>query len=789
MAAAFPSDAMPTDEGICSICIQPLRDPEKLTCNHAFCRQCLERVQLTSNSGSRSHSDCPMCNCEFSIGGSGIDALPSGFLNLLHGVDAHDEEELQNGLEKCQLNLAGVHNGSSHRPCDACADGRGADYLCKDCVKYMCGGCVCAHVRTCTSKEHYIVSLADDDGGGSSGGRPTDLLPSRGFAVESSGSSSSSRRRARTCAAHDGEVLRLYCETCAAAICGDCTVSTHGGHSFVYLQDAVAEASAAAARLVADAAGGARAIEDGARGAAMMADRVEARAQAAAAEVRAIVRRHVAALVERERDLLCRIERVRQVKGRSLRAQLGSLRAQLAHVARASDDARRALADGDEVDVLAARDAIAAAVKRVKALAAHLQPHEDDAIAFTPPDAALYNAVSSLGTVSSGAYAPNALASGEGLRSALRGKVATFVVHAKDHYGDARAMGGDPINVLCEAPDASVYSGDVCDQHNGSYVITYCPPMEGAHRVHVTIRGNHIHGSPFAVSVRSGRTYASVGQDAFQFGEEGDQDGQLCRPWGICTDKYGHVVVADRSNNRIQVFHPDGKFLHKFGSPGTHSGQFDRPAGVACNLNNHIVVADKDNHRVQLFTLTGMFIAKFGERGSKNGQFNYPWDVAVNTNGQILVSDTRNHRIQLFSADGAFINKYGFEGALWKHFDSPRGVTFNRDGHVIVTDFNNHRLLVIQPDFQSARFLGQEGSANGQFMRPQGVAVDQEGNMIVADSRNHRIQIFQPSGNFLCKFGNNGTALGQMDRPSGVCVTPDGRIVVVDFGNSRIQVL
>ena len=58
--------------------------------------------------------------------------------------------------------------------------------------------------------------------------------------------------------------------------------------------------------------------------------------------------------------------------------------------------------------------------------------------------------------------------------------------------------------------------------------------------------------------------------------------------------------MADRSNNRIQIFNPDGSFYHMFGSPGSRPSQFDRPAGVAVDNKGHIIVVDKDNHRVQV---------------------------------------------------------------------------------------------------------------------------------------------------------------------------------------------
>lgn len=40
---------------------------------------------------------------------------------------------------------------------------------------------------------------------------------------------------------------------------------------------------------------------------------------------------------------------------------------------------------------------------------------------------------------------------------------------------------------------------------------------------------------------------------AFSFGSYGEKEGQLNRPWGVCCNKTGHIIVSDRSNHRIQV--------------------------------------------------------------------------------------------------------------------------------------------------------------------------------------------------------------------------------------------
>jgi tripartite motif-containing protein 71 len=283
-----------------------------------------------------------------------------------------------------------------------------------------------------------------------------------------------------------------------------------------------------------------------------------------------------------------------------------------------------------------------------------------------------------------------------------------FTVIIKDHLNEIRQGFNDAIKVVVQTPDGRPIRTSIFDNQNGTQRVSWAPQVEGEHIISVMVKDLHIQCSPYKVHVRSGRNYNHIGQPLFVFGGEGTDSGKVCRPWGVTCSREGLILVANRSNNRVEVFTADGTFHHNFGSGGKLNGQFDRPASVCCDKTNRIIVADKDNHRIQIFTVAGEFLMTFGERGPKVGQFNYPWDVACNSKNEILVSDTRNHRIQLFSPTGDFLIKYGFEGAMWKHFDSPRGVCFTPGDHAVVTDFNNHRLLVVSPNFQKAQFLGKE---------------------------------------------------------------------------------
>lgn len=295
--------------------------------------------------------------------------------------------------------------------------------------------------------------------------------------------------------------------------------------------------------------------------------------------------------------------------------------------------------------------------------------------------------------------------------------------------------------------------------------------------------GQAIPGYWMSVTVKPTRSPVP-GVPMFSFGREGQDEGQVSRPWGLCVDREGNIIVADRRNNRIQIFSNRGEFKTMFGSKGTGPGEFDLPAGITTDTYGRIIVIDKDNHRVQIFTSSGNFILKFGSFGKECGQFQYPWDVAVNTLGNIVVTDTRNHRIQLFTSDGTYITKFVFEGAnpakMLKGPTTPRGVCFTTSGNIIVSDFENHRLLMVDPTLSKVlHCVGREGSGIGELNRPSGIVTDDDGRIIVADSKNHRVLVFTSELRILWAVDLKSPGLDDKDRPSDVALTPEGYLVVL----------
>uniref|UniRef100_A0A0N5AF22 B box-type domain-containing protein n=1 Tax=Syphacia muris TaxID=451379 RepID=A0A0N5AF22_9BILA len=693
---------------------------------------------------------------------------------------------------------------------------------CIQCGDTLCNECVVAHNRVRMTRDHNLVSLES-------------LYPGMGVPIQSPLKNDNVRREEpgnEICESHDLMVI-CTCVSCGGAnLCKLCIYS-HAKHQIVPFGDLRSSFNS----LLSSTKHDQKDVEDALVTVRRMADRVEASVQAVGRELRSVAHLLISAIEDRKRILMQKVDTIRQSKLGTLQVQSERISTRLASINEALQNAQ-SLSLSDDVNDSQIRSAFEALLSVLREPRLILVPSETDQIRFIQPDAAFVNKVRNMGNVDSGPCARTSHIIGEGYKRAIRDRTSTIIVQLRDACGDICASTSDVnISAVCLNPNDQEVQTHIVDREPGVYAISYYPIDEGDHLLDVRLRGVSISGCPAVVRVRKGRNYAAIARNGplFSFGGEGSEDGKLCRPWGICCDLKGRIIVADRSNNRIQaniisfIFDKDGAFLMKFGSPGSRPGQFDRPAGIAVNSLNEIVVADKDNHRIQVFNESGTFLLKFGERGRSPGTFNYPWGVAVNAYNEIAVSDTRNRRVQIFSAQGQYLRKFGFDSAVcYKNLDSPRGVCYMHDGQLLISDFNNHRLVLTSPRSSNEfKCYGSEGQAEGFFCRPQGIAMDNEGHILVCDSRNNRVQVLN-ADDFRCiaSFGGSAspkssspqqtgitskgsapvdnyfgvnmtnklpsssadTAIPMLDRPTDVCVSPDGLIYVVEFGSNYIRV-
>ncbi len=670
--------------------------------------------------------------------------------------------------------------------------------FCIECQEFLCSNCMSSHQEATSSESHQIILSTSSH----STTPPTSLSNDAPISQSKAVSSQSTEPpptfeedELDSCVEHPEEKLAYFCSTCVVLVCETCVKTDHPHHNCSGLREAYMHFGP---RDVKDLLGKAQVELDLLKGSLEetrhMNARVSDKQQEAISNVSKIFQTHREKLAKREMEIVAQVKEIADLRTSALAEEDSHISKALNTLQSLTQEGERLLQNGNRSKILVTYLQLEDSLKSCYPYTTSRTPCEDDSFILKSSTSSVQSALKNLCMLTTTPYPPLCTVMGEGFYHPRVNRLCTVVVTTKDRAGEPCLEGGERLFVQLKAitngnDGGMIVTMELIDNLDGSYSINFRPRVKGEHQLVVAMRGQHVQGSPFTLHVDGGREYGRLGVVTRVFGSEGCHTNQFCRPWGICADQKGNIIVGDRSNHRIQVFDINGVFKHKFGTEGVRQGQFNRPAGVAITREGDVVVADKDNHRIQVLKIDGTFLFMFGSKGGNDGQMIYPYDVAVNQlDGRIGVTDTGNHRLLIFSHDGILLGKFGYKGYLCGHFDSPRGISFDDEGHIIVTDFNVHHILVIHPDGTTARILGSQGNGNGQFMRPQGLAVDHMGNYIVADTRNNRIVIMNPKGNFIGKFGTPGTGPGQFDRPTSITVLPDGHIAVVDFGNSRIQI-
>ena len=209
------------------------------------------------------------------------------------------------------------------------------------------------------------------------------------------------------------------------------------------------------------------------------------------------------------------------------------------------------------------------------------------------------------------------------------------------------------------------------------------------------------------------------------------------RPSEIVVAEHCHsLFVSDSYNGKVHKFRStDGEYIKSIGGKGSLPGEFDRPNGLCVSNRSHLYVCDSKNHRIQVFNLDLKFVRCFGSYGSKPGQFNWPDNVAIDSSGQLYVTDYRNHRIQCLTNMGTPIACIGKEGNGPGEFFKPNILRI-AGNYMYVTDRRAVSIFTTSGQFIT-RFAGI-CAAN----ELNGLAIDKNGFVFVSDYSGDRILVF-----------------------------------------------
>src|SRR5207248_3390433 len=122
------------------------------------------------------------------------------------------------------------------------------------------------------------------------------------------------------------------------------------------------------------------------------------------------------------------------------------------------------------------------------------------------------------------------------------------------------------------------------------------------------------------------------------WGGLGKEPGKFDVAHGIAIDAKGLLWVADRENERIQIFDDDGKFIREI-----------KYAGLPCGLDigdQYIYMVNGFAGQLLRLDLNGKVLAAVGKSGKGVGEFGEAHYVAVSPKAEIYVADTVNSAVQ-----------------------------------------------------------------------------------------------------------------------------------------------
>lgn len=212
-----------------------------------------------------------------------------------------------------------------------------------------------------------------------------------------------------------------------------------------------------------------------------------------------------------------------------------------------------------------------------------------------------------------------------------------------------------------------------------------------------TVRKFSTDGEPLLTLGTRGRA-SDTGYDGAAYATIARAGPPFNRPTNLAIAPTGDLYVADGYGNaRVHQFAPDGRLIRSWGAPGGGPGEFRIPHGICVLADGRVLVADRENDRIQLFDLDGRYLDEWRD-------IQRPTQLCVGPEGLIYVAELwwrtgqRSHRFGEITADrygrvsvldpgGAVVTRWGGTApGTSGGFTAPHGIAVDSRGDVYVAE-------------------------------------------------------------------------------------------------------
>ncbi len=641
----------------CPICLQEYSEPKVLKCNHVFCKKCLARMWKKKNVKNSEYAiNCPSCRKNTTLGHH---SCPATLKTAFHINCLLDLKEIFERVKNEENKSASIlHAGESEHSTEANNNNR----------------------ETCSL----------------------------------------------SCQTHTNKEFELFCDTCKSLICSHCVFrgQEHHTHNYQMINEAFPHHLQEITTSMEPLNDKLTLIEKEMVKTDKCRTEIIERQTSIQEQIRREMRGLRKILESREEDLISTLNDMSQKKLRGVTSLKDKLVQSHTQITTCMDFMKEKLDKESRMEIIRVKpDLLQQTEELRKAFDSEtdkLRTHVDMSYTGNPD---LKELCENFGKVVSPGFpcADKTLVTGKGLIEPIVGELQTITVQA---INSKFRPCEEPIDsfhatltseITQETNEATV---SIENQKLGMYAITFCPNVQGEHKLDIMLDNHHIKESPFTIHARLHKCYVSSAFLTMR---------NLAGPQGIAIAENGSIYVTEYLKHRVLVLNSRGEELLSFGSCGNDLGQLEYPQGVAIDGNGNILIADSDNHRIQRFSPDGKFIGSVGTKGTGHLQFNCPTDLAFSSKtSRIYVIDT-NCRVTIFNSDFTSAGTFGRKGHRDGQFTHPSGVACDSAGRVYVTDCDRHNVQVFSPE---GKFLK---SMSKTFKFPNGIAIDQKDHIYVAD--------------------------------------------------------
>ena len=157
--------------------------------------------------------------------------------------------------------------------------------------------------------------------------------------------------------------------------------------------------------------------------------------------------------------------------------------------------------------------------------------------------------------------------------------------------------------------------------------------------------------------------------------------GPFNMPTDLSTGPNGDLYVSDGySNARVHRFSNDGTLKQSWGQPGKFGpGEFHTPHGIWVHTDGRVFVADRENDRIQIFSAEGEFLEIWGG-------FRRPCTVFIDKDDTVYVPELRAF-VSILTIDGTIITRFDGPYGVWPQGASAHFLWVDSHGDVYVNQF------------------------------------------------------------------------------------------------------